>query len=156
MNDIYDDRAKEIAHRCFPSYDTNGKFPEWGSFLAELLREWFPGKWLPVPVAESVRELLLKLRNTYEGYHLTTENEAAALIQSYMNSQAEKWIPVTKYGKMPDHDALVLVSCSIGVELVVYNEIDECWDDSEGDDYYKDLDYFTHWQPIPAPPKGDE
>ena len=48
----------------------------------------------------------------------------------------------------------VLVFGPCGVELVQWDEHYKCWDDAEGDDYYRDAKgYFTHWMPLPEAPK---
>ena len=61
------------------------------------------------------------------------------------------WISVKD--RLPEHDSLVLIYSKNGIEMVVYNGIDSCWDDSTGDDYYRDIDWATHWMPMPEPPK---
>jgi hypothetical protein len=47
----------------------------------------------------------------------------------------------------------VLAFGPCGVEMVTWDEYYKCWDDADGDDYYKDAKgYFTHWMPLPEPP----
>jgi len=62
-----------------------------------------------------------------------------------------EWISISD--KLPEEDCAVLVSGPHGVELVCFNYYHRCWDDAWGDDYYKDITYFTHWMPLPRPPK---
>lgn len=38
---------------------------------------------------------------------------------------------------------------SLWWDVVVYNEYHECWDDSEGDDYFCDLDEVEKFMRIP-------
>ena len=38
---------------------------------------------------------------------------------------------------------------SLWWDVVVYNEYHECWDDSEGDDYFCDLDEVDKFMRIP-------
>ena len=49
-------------------------------------------------------------------------------------------------------DGLALVFGPAGIELVSWNADYQCWDDSEGDDFYKSArGYFTHWMHLEAP-----
>lgn len=48
----------------------------------------------------------------------------------------------------------VLAFGPYGLELVRWNEDNQCWDDDDGYDWYRDAKgYFTHWMPLPEPPK---
>lgn len=60
-----------------------------------------------------------------------------------------------KIGNLSEiNDGPVLAFGPHGVELVVWDEHYQCWDFSDGDDYYKDAEgYFTHWMPLPEPPE---
>lgn len=60
-----------------------------------------------------------------------------------------EWISVKD--RLPDKDGQYLVY-GLGVTVAFLNMRDECWDDADGDDYWKDLDYFTHWMPLPEAP----
>ena len=35
------------------------------------------------------------------------------------------------------------------VTIMVYNENCECWDDAEGDDWYRDFDDVEYWTDMP-------
>lgn len=61
------------------------------------------------------------------------------------------WIKVSD--RLPETEQRVLIFSSYGRELVTYNPHENCWDDSDGDDYYRDIEWATHWMPLPEPPK---
>ena len=62
-----------------------------------------------------------------------------------------EWISVGE--RLPDSKQRVLIFSVYGRELVTYNPHERCWDDSDGDDYYRDIEWATHWMPLPDPPK---
>lgn len=65
----------------------------------------------------------------------------------------EKWVPVND--RLPEKDGQYLVNGPHNVELACWNSYHKCWDDASGDDYWHDpIGWFTHWMPLPEPPKG--
>lgn len=62
-----------------------------------------------------------------------------------------EWISVND--RLPEHDELVIIYSKYGREFVVYNKANNCWDDIDGDDYYRDIEWATYWIPLPEPPK---
>jgi hypothetical protein len=63
-----------------------------------------------------------------------------------------EWISV-KDGLPEDGQSVLVTKRHSYPEIVVFDEVYNCWDDSEGDDYYRALDYFTHWMPLPENPE---
>ena len=49
----------------------------------------------------------------------------------------------------PEDGEQVVVKRNGWYEILVYNEYHQCWDDSEGDDYYCDLDEIDKFLRIP-------
>jgi hypothetical protein len=47
--------------------------------------------------------------------------------------------------KLPDKDAACLVVRKRYVEILVWNNTHECWDDSDGDDFCCNLDDVKYW-----------
>ena len=82
MSDKYKQAAEyliNLSEKCFDAEDERKKSEDY-------LRATFP----PVLVAEGVRELVTKIRETYDWNLPTmTDDAAAALIQSYIDAQAE-------------------------------------------------------------------
>lgn len=39
------------------------------------------------------------------------------------------------------------------IEILVFNALDECWDQEDFDDYACDINQVTHWMPLPEKPK---
>ena len=64
----------------------------------------------------------------------------------------DDWIKVTPE-TMPEDNELVIIFSKHGREMVVYNGHNNCWDDMDGDDYYRDIEWASHWQPLPSNPK---
>jgi hypothetical protein len=92
MNDKYEEAAHEIA--LIYGFDETVYVNDKRSTLSDYLRATFP----PVPVADSVRELALKVKGecfvdvsqTEKPCFLWDVDIAAALIQSYIDAQADK------------------------------------------------------------------
>jgi len=61
-----------------------------------------------------------------------------------------KWIKCED--RLPEEDGLVLTTNKDGVGVGYFNEHYKNWDTLDGDDYFADLEFFTHWQPLPEPP----
>ena len=38
-------------------------------------------------------------------------------------------------------------------EILAFNNVHNCWDNEDGDDYNCDIETVTHWMPLPEPPK---
>jgi hypothetical protein len=55
--------------------------------------------------------------------------------------------------EQPQDGQRVLVTAGSYIELLTYNGHENCWDDSEGDDYERDLDYYPYWHELPALPE---
>lgn len=66
-----------------------------------------------------------------------------------------EWI--NTLNRLPDDGDLVLLYHNRSMKLVVYNHMANCWDDEQGDDYYKDIEADDLWMAIPYPYnyKGD-
>ena len=62
-----------------------------------------------------------------------------------------EWVKTSD--RLPEHDTAVLIHSKSGIELVVCNRVDNCWDDYTGDDYYRDIEWASHWMPLPEHPK---
>ncbi len=63
-----------------------------------------------------------------------------------------EWISVNE--RLPEVIDQYLVIGPHGIQIATYNSVDLCWDDADGDDYWKDLTgWFTHWMPLPSSPK---
>lgn len=62
-----------------------------------------------------------------------------------------EWIKVSD--KLPEKEQRVLIFSKFGIEFVTFNPHEKCWDDADGDDCYRDLDWATHWMPLPEAPK---
>lgn len=55
--------------------------------------------------------------------------------------------------EVPKDGEKVLV-CYNGIYgLLIWNEHCNCWDDSEGDDYFCDKEQISHWMSLPEMPK---
>lgn len=52
--------------------------------------------------------------------------------------------------KRPNDRDRCLVSKDGCLQMLVYNDYDDCWDDSEGDDYYCDLEDDDIWMELPT------
>jgi hypothetical protein len=70
----------------------------------------------------------------------------------------DSWIDVND--RLPYKDGDSSVYCLVndtydGIVVRPFNEVHECWDQEDGDDYYTDArgGKITHWKPLPEPPK---
>ena len=70
-----------------------------------------------------------------------------------------EWIKVVD--RLPEKDGNSTIWCLVftkrnGVCVHPFNEYHDCWDDSDGDDYFTPSTGgdVTHWQPLPDPPKN--
>jgi hypothetical protein len=63
-----------------------------------------------------------------------------------------EWIRVKD--RLPEEYCQYLVCLNGVIELVYFNPYHKCWDDYDGDDYYRNINYFTHWMPLPEPPEA--
>ena len=69
-----------------------------------------------------------------------------------------KWIKMQE--KLPPKDENAVYSqipCLViydrAIKILMFNHTDECWDGSDGDDYFCDIYKITHWMPLPDMPK---
>lgn len=102
-------------------------------------------------------DLLVWLRSVDWSPSLIEVDEFCESLQppAQQTTVPSRWIPVEE--RLPKHDQAVLVYRNgYGQFLAVWNDIDHCWDDEAGDDYWHDRNYFTHWQPLPPQPKGEQ
>ena len=84
-----------------------------------------------------------------------TEDEFIKNIIKLNNMEVERgtWIKFPDNKPEDGERVLILKHGYVFWEVYVYNEIHQCWDDSEGDDYMCDLDEVEYWMRIPKAPK---
>jgi hypothetical protein len=112
-----------------------------------------------------------ELPKDYEGVYWLSESPStegkltqsrADLIREANNRDldgaGEDWIDVND--RLPYKDGDSSVYCLVndtydGIVVRPFNEVHECWDQEDGDDYYTDArgGKITHWKPLPELPK---
>ena len=85
------------------------------------------------------------------GYSRHKDVEEKEIKEALAELDTDDWIKVTD--RLPETECRVLIFSEYGRELVTFNPTDNCWDDSDGDDYYRDIEWASHWQQLPSNPK---
>lgn len=138
------------------------------------MSEWIEWNGGECPVGKGTR-VDVKLRNGIEGFNKPAgywncghgagvatafdwrHNEVDSDIVAYRLHQTKESTLVADGGwikcsdRMPEGGSEVLCF-GLGVDLWIGSYEDGSWDD---DDYFYRLEDITHWQPLPAPPKGE-
>lgn len=85
-----------------------------------------------------------------------TEDE---FIKNIMELDIEKdyftgtWLKLSECCPEDGERVLILKTGCVFWEVAVYNRFDNCFDDSEGDDYMYDFNDVEYWMRIPKAPK---
>lgn len=61
------------------------------------------------------------------------------------------WISIQE--NLPKTNDSFLVVYRGQILIRMWNPDEVCWDDEDGDDYWKDVNDVSHWMPLPEPPK---
>lgn len=118
----------------------------------------------PAPVSmkdHQIRELVNELRDIAVEYHGTQQlreriakTVRAAMLQSFGNSEQlnspvipEDWVACSE--RMPEQFVEVLACTEDGGRYVAALNQSMTWDDG---DFFDDIQYVTHWMPLPSPP----
>ena len=105
---------------------------------------------------DKVREALDRLKGFT---HHAADNQDAEDIKTVCSALSaidpeairREWISVND--RLPRDEGQYLVLCRNGYFIAVWNPEAFCWDDADGDDYWKDpIGYFTHWMNLPDMP----
>jgi hypothetical protein len=64
-----------------------------------------------------------------------------------MDGVMSKWHNIKD--ERPEHEERVLVTDDGYIELKTYDEVSQCWDDSDGDDYDRPLEWWPYWMRLP-------
>lgn len=117
---------------------------------------------------DTIREALKMGRDFFNGFNCTCDPEVgltcepcargmemhralAALSTIEAEAIRREWISVND--RLPRDEGQYLVLCRNGYFIAVWNPEAFCWDDADGDDYWKDpIGYFTHWMNLPDMP----
>ncbi len=70
-----------------------------------------------------------------------------AFLAGAAHALSNQWRDAGK--EKPEDGELVLISSRYGVEIAVWNEQCNCWDDAEGDDYMYSAEVVDAWLKIP-------